>query len=158
MVQFNARGDDSIVITGAFAAQAGPLPQHEERLLPLRFALLPGRCLQATPDVAAFWVFMQSDQNCDAAAPLGSEWRNHPLKGDFDDHREYHLGGGFLLIDRLAGRCILLARGGHTHSELFDCQRLLALTRLSDRVQNILCCCRGCHARHVERRLSLAAL
>jgi addiction module RelE/StbE family toxin len=33
-------------------------------------------------------------------APLGPEWLDHPLKGDWADHRECHIGGDFLLIYR----------------------------------------------------------
>lgn len=31
-------------------------------------------------------------------APLGAEWFDVPLKGDWADHRECHIGGDFLLI------------------------------------------------------------
>lgn len=31
-------------------------------------------------------------------SPLGPEWLDHPLKGDWADHRECHIGGDFLLI------------------------------------------------------------
>ncbi|WP_328984097.1 type II toxin-antitoxin system mRNA interferase toxin, RelE/StbE family [Thiorhodovibrio winogradskyi] len=31
-------------------------------------------------------------------APLGFEWLDHPLKVDWADHRECHIGGDFLLI------------------------------------------------------------
>ena len=30
--------------------------------------------------------------------PLGPEWLDHPLKGEWKDHRECHIGGDFLLI------------------------------------------------------------
>lgn len=49
---------------------------------------------------------------------LGPEWRDHPLKGDWADHRECHIGGDFLLIYRLDGDAIVFVRTG-THSELF---------------------------------------
>jgi mRNA interferase YafQ len=52
-------------------------------------------------------------------APLGPEWLDHPLKGDWADHRECHIGGDFLLIYRLADDCINFVRAG-THSELFS--------------------------------------
>jgi mRNA interferase YafQ len=52
-------------------------------------------------------------------APLGPEWRDHPLKGDWADHRECHIGGDFLLIYRLDGNAIIFVRAG-THSELFE--------------------------------------
>ena len=54
--------------------------------------------------------------------PLGAEWRDHPLKGDWSGHRECHVGGDFLLIYRLAddgkGGMVVFVRAG-THSELF---------------------------------------
>ena len=36
--------------------------------------------------------------------PLGPEWLDHSLAGDWADHRECHVGGDFLLIYRLDGR------------------------------------------------------
>jgi mRNA interferase YafQ len=55
--------------------------------------------------------------------PLGPEWLDHPLIGDWADHRECHVGGDFLLIYRLEKRgsaeFIIFVRGG-THSELFE--------------------------------------
>jgi len=56
-------------------------------------------------------------------APLGPEWRDHPLKGEWSSHRECHVGGDFLLIYRLdegAGKSgtVIFVRAG-THSELF---------------------------------------
>ena len=50
---------------------------------------------------------------------LGPEWFDHPLKGDWADHRECHIGGDFLLIYRLDGNAIIFVRAG-THSELFE--------------------------------------
>lgn len=56
-------------------------------------------------------------------APLGPEWLDHPLKGDWADHRECHIGGDFLLIYRLqksgAQEQIIFARAG-THADLFE--------------------------------------
>jgi len=52
-------------------------------------------------------------------APLGSEWRDHPLKGDWSDHRECHIGGDFLLIYQLDGERLNFVRAG-THADLFD--------------------------------------
>jgi mRNA interferase YafQ len=55
--------------------------------------------------------------------PLGPEWRDHPLKGEWLGHRECHVGGDFLLIYRIdenvgtAGG-IAFVRAG-THSDLF---------------------------------------
>ena len=54
---------------------------------------------------------------------LGPEWLDHPLVGDWADHRECHVGGDFLLIYRLDGsgsnEQIIFVRAG-THSELFE--------------------------------------
>ena len=52
-------------------------------------------------------------------APLGPEWRDHALKGDWAGHRECHIGGDFLLIYRLDGNAVMFVRAG-THSELFE--------------------------------------
>jgi len=53
-------------------------------------------------------------------APLGPDWRDHALKGDWSAHRECHVGGDFLLIYRLEEKAgtIVFVRAG-THSELF---------------------------------------
>jgi mRNA interferase YafQ len=51
-------------------------------------------------------------------APLGPEWLDHPLRGNWIDHRECHLGGDFLLIYRSDANSVLFVRAG-THSELF---------------------------------------
>ena len=53
-----------------------------------------------------------------ADAPLGPEWLDHPLKGDWADHRECHIGGDFLLIYQLEGDCLNFVRAG-SHAELF---------------------------------------
>jgi mRNA interferase YafQ len=50
--------------------------------------------------------------------PLGPEWLDHPLKGDWINHRECHIGGDFLLIYQLAVNEVVFVRAG-THSELF---------------------------------------
>ena len=34
-------------------------------------------------------------------APLGPEWLDHSLSGDWAGHRECHIGGNFLLIYKL---------------------------------------------------------
>jgi len=52
-------------------------------------------------------------------APLGPEWRDHALKGDWADHRECHIGGDFLLIYRVEGNAVYFVRAG-THAELFE--------------------------------------
>jgi mRNA interferase YafQ len=51
--------------------------------------------------------------------PLGPEWLDHALKGDWADHRECHIGGDFLLIYKTDGDAIIFVRTG-THSELFE--------------------------------------
>ena len=55
-------------------------------------------------------------------APLGPEWLDHPLKGEWAGYRECHIGGDFLLIYPLddaaaRGGAIVFIRAG-THSEL----------------------------------------
>jgi len=56
-------------------------------------------------------------------APLGAEWLDHSLAGDWADHRECHIGGDFLLIYRLGGagdaEQIIFVRAG-THADLFE--------------------------------------
>ena len=57
-------------------------------------------------------------------APLGAEWLDHPLKGEWAGSRECHVGGDFLLIyemDEKAGKggSIVFVRTG-THAELFN--------------------------------------
>lgn len=52
-------------------------------------------------------------------APLPPEWLDHPLKGDWADHRECHIGGDFLLIYQVQADQINFVRAG-THSELFS--------------------------------------
>jgi mRNA interferase YafQ len=51
--------------------------------------------------------------------PLGPEWLDHPLKGDWIDHRECHIGGDFLLIYQIEGNQLNFVRAG-THAELFE--------------------------------------
>jgi mRNA interferase YafQ len=56
-------------------------------------------------------------------SPLGPEWLDHPLVGDWDGHRECHIGGDFLLIYRVddSGKhgLVVFVRAG-THAELFE--------------------------------------
>lgn len=57
-------------------------------------------------------------------APLGPEWLDHPLRGEWSGYRECHIGGDFLLIyelDDTTGRSstIVFARTG-THADLFN--------------------------------------
>jgi len=56
-------------------------------------------------------------------APLGAEWLDHSLKGDWSGHRECHVGGDFLLIYKEDNNncnlgLIVFVRTG-THSDLF---------------------------------------
>lgn len=51
--------------------------------------------------------------------PLGPEWLDHPLKGNWVDHRECHIGGDFLLIYRIDANLIVFVRAG-THADLFN--------------------------------------
>src|SRR3546814_9908402 len=43
-------------------------------------------------------------------APLGPEWLDHDLKGDWSDHRECHIGGDFLLIYTIEGNLVNFVR------------------------------------------------
>lgn len=56
-------------------------------------------------------------------APLGPEWLDHPLKGDWHGHRECHIGGDFLLAYRIdeTGKngLVVFVRAG-THADLFN--------------------------------------
>ncbi len=55
--------------------------------------------------------------------PPGPEWLDHPLRGEWQNYRECHIGGDFLLIYRLddTGKpgLIVFVRAG-THADLFD--------------------------------------
>ena len=57
-----------------------------------------------------------------ADEPLGAEWLDHALMGDWKDHRECHIGGDFLLIYRIESGhksdTVVFVRAG-THSQLF---------------------------------------
>ena len=55
--------------------------------------------------------------------PLGPEWLDHPLGGDWDGHRECHVGGDFLLAYKLhdsgkVGQIVFVRTG--THADLFE--------------------------------------
>lgn len=52
-------------------------------------------------------------------APLGPEWLDHPLKGNWVGHRECHIGGDFLLVYRVEDDDVVFTRIG-THAELFE--------------------------------------
>lgn len=51
--------------------------------------------------------------------PLGLEWLDHALKGEWANHRECHIGGNFLLIYQTTEKSIIFVRAG-THAELFE--------------------------------------
>lgn len=55
-------------------------------------------------------------------SPLGPEWLDHPLGGDWEGHRECHIGGDFLLayklVDSAKHGLVVFVRTG-THAELF---------------------------------------
>lgn len=56
-------------------------------------------------------------------APLGPEWVDHALTGDWSGHRECHVGGDFLLVYTVESigkyEQIVFVRAG-THAELFS--------------------------------------
>ncbi len=56
-------------------------------------------------------------------APLGPEWRDHALIGNWDGHRECHIGGDVSLIYRLddSGKAgvVIFVRAG-THADVFE--------------------------------------
>ena len=55
--------------------------------------------------------------------PLGPEWLDHPLGGEWDGHRECHVGGDFLLAYKLVVSAkhglVIFVRAG-THADLFE--------------------------------------
>ena len=56
-------------------------------------------------------------------APLAPEFLDHPLKGDWRDHRDCHVRGDWVLIYRLnetpQGEEVIFVRTG-THAEIFE--------------------------------------
>lgn len=52
-------------------------------------------------------------------APLGPEWLDHPLKGEWSSYRECHIGGDFLLIYQIENEHLVFVRAG-THADLFE--------------------------------------
>lgn len=52
-------------------------------------------------------------------APLPERYRDHPLKGEWAGWRDAHIEPDWLLIYRVAGDELNLARTG-THADLFD--------------------------------------
>lgn len=57
------------------------------------------------------------------AEPLPEQWLDHPLTGQWANHRECHMGGDFLLIYKLdksgTDERVIFIRTG-THAELFE--------------------------------------
>ncbi len=55
--------------------------------------------------------------------PLGPEWLDHPLGGDWKGYRECHIGGDFLLAYKLEDSkkhgLMVFVRAG-THADLFE--------------------------------------
>lgn len=55
--------------------------------------------------------------------PLGAEWLDHSLTGNWEGHRECHVGGDFLLTYKLDDNAkqglVIFVRAG-THAELFS--------------------------------------
>ncbi len=57
-------------------------------------------------------------------APLGPEWKNHPLRGGWEGFLECHIGGDFLLIYKVddtigPSGVVTFIRAG-THGDLFN--------------------------------------
>lgn len=51
--------------------------------------------------------------------PLSASYRDHPLKGDWHGFRDLHIEPDWLLLYRVEGKELQLARTG-THADLFD--------------------------------------
>lgn len=54
-----------------------------------------------------------------AGSPLPDRCKDHPLKGDWSGFRDAHIEPDWLLIYRIVGDELQLARTG-THADLFD--------------------------------------
>jgi addiction module RelE/StbE family toxin len=54
-----------------------------------------------------------------ASMPTAMPVPVHPLKGEWADHREYHIGSDFLLVYQVQGNLLNFVRAG-THAELFE--------------------------------------
>ena len=50
--------------------------------------------------------------------PLPPEAKDHPLKGNFSDYREFHVSGDLLVVYRVLDDTLQLVRIG-SHSEIF---------------------------------------
>jgi mRNA interferase YafQ len=51
--------------------------------------------------------------------PLPPQYKDHPLRGEWSGYREFHAETDWIVIYRVAGEFLVLARTG-THSELFS--------------------------------------
>lgn len=51
--------------------------------------------------------------------PIPPSYKDHPLKGDWKGFRDLHIESDWLLLYRIAGNELQLARTG-THADLFD--------------------------------------
>ena len=51
--------------------------------------------------------------------PLPKEAKDHALKGDFDNFREFHISGDLIVVYYLSDDTLYLTRIG-THSEIFS--------------------------------------
>jgi mRNA interferase YafQ len=54
-----------------------------------------------------------------AGEPLPAEFRDHPLKGEWSGFRDVHVESDWLLLYRVEGEELQLARTG-SHSDIFD--------------------------------------
>lgn len=54
-----------------------------------------------------------------AEQPLPDSYNDHPLRGDWKGYRDLHIEPDWLLLYRVVGAELQLARTG-THSDLFD--------------------------------------
>src|SRR3546814_1630780 len=61
-------------------------------------------------------------------APLGPEWLDHALKGDWSDHRECHIGGDFLLIYTIEGNLVNFVRAGRSEEHTSELQSLMRIS------------------------------
>ncbi len=51
--------------------------------------------------------------------PLPARYKDHPLHGDWKDHRDCHIEPDWLLIYKVSGQDLHLVRTG-THADLFE--------------------------------------
>ncbi len=62
--------------------------------------------------------FIQYLHTLSVQKPLPAEAKDHPLKGEWSDFREFHLSGDLLVIYQIEQQTIKLVRLG-SHSQLF---------------------------------------